>query len=152
MKTHIRWMIRADMEAVYAIEQAAFEFPWQLEDFHRCLRQRNCIGMVAEQGETVVGFMLYELHKTRLHLLNFAVRYTSRRQGVGRQMADALFGKLSEEKRTRITLEIRESNLAGQLFFKAMGFRATVVLRDAYDDSEEDAYLFHYRIGTEASV
>ena len=29
--------------------------------------------MVAEQGEKVVGFMIYELHKTKLHILNFAV-------------------------------------------------------------------------------
>ena len=29
--------------------------------------------MVAEQGEKVVGFMIYELHKAKLHILNFAV-------------------------------------------------------------------------------
>ena len=69
----IRWMIRADMPDVLAIEQDVFEFPWFEQDFVRCLRQRNCIGMVAEQGDRVVGYMIYELHKSRLHLLNFAV-------------------------------------------------------------------------------
>ena len=33
----------------------SFEFPWSEEDFIRCLRQRNCIGMVAEHDEQVVG-------------------------------------------------------------------------------------------------
>ena len=29
--------------------------------------------MVAEYEDRVVGFMIYELHKTRIHVLNFAV-------------------------------------------------------------------------------
>src|SRR5687768_6635477 len=56
-RVHIRWMIRRDMPEVLSIETQCFEFPWTEEDFLRCLRQRNCIGMVAEQGEKVVGFM-----------------------------------------------------------------------------------------------
>ena len=68
---HIRWMIRRDMSDVLSIENESFEFPWSEQDFIRCLRQRNCIGMVAEVDDQIVGFMIYELHKTRLHLLNF---------------------------------------------------------------------------------
>ena len=73
VRIHIRWMIRRDMAEVLAIEAESFEFPWSEEDFIRCLRQRNCIGMVAELDDHVVGFMIYELHKNRLHVLNFAV-------------------------------------------------------------------------------
>ena len=42
-------------------------------------------------------------------------------------------------------LEVRETNLDAQLFFKQIGFRAVSVLRDFYDDSDEDAYLMQYR-------
>ena len=77
---HIRWMIRRDMPEVLKIEAGSFEFPWSEEDFIRCLRQRNCIGMVAEHDERVVGFMIYELHKSRLHIINFAVHPTFRRR------------------------------------------------------------------------
>ena len=83
VRVHIRWMIRRDMPEVLQTEQHSFEFPWTEEDFLRCLRQRNCIGMVAEQGEKVVGFMIYELHKNKLHILNFAVHPGFRRAGVG---------------------------------------------------------------------
>lgn len=144
LRVHIRWMIRRDMAEVLDIERRSFEFPWYEEDFVRCLRQRNCIGMVAEQGERVVGFMIYELHKTRLHILNFAVAPDCRQQGVGEQMIQKLVGKLSSQRRTRITLEVRETNLAAQLFFKGAGFMATTVLRSFYDDSPEDAYLMQY--------
>lgn len=144
-RVHIRWMIRRDMAEVLDIEAQGFEFPWCEDDFIRCLRQRNCIGMVAEQDDRVVGFMIYELHKTRLHLLNFAVAGEARRQGVGSQMLNKLIAKLSTQRRTRILLEVRETNLSAQLFFRTLGFRAVSVLRDFYDDTTEDAYLMQYR-------
>jgi len=142
---HIRWMIRRDMPEVLDIENRSFEFAWTEEDFIRCLRQRNCIGMVAEHDERVVGFMIYELHKNRLHILNFAVHPEFRRRGVARGMIRKLIGKLSPQRRNRILLEIRETNLAAQLFFREVGFRAISVLREFYEDTPEDAYLMQYR-------
>jgi ribosomal-protein-alanine N-acetyltransferase len=145
LRVHIRWMIRRDMSEVLDIEHESFEFPWSEEDFVRCLRQRNCIGMVAEHNDRVLGCMIYELHRTRLHVLNFAVAAEARRQSVGTQMVQKLVTKLSGQRRTRILLEVRETNLAAQLFFRAAGFRAVSVMRDFYDDTTEDAYLMQYR-------
>lgn len=142
---HIRWMIRRDMAEVLDIETNSFEFPWSEDDFVRCLRQRNCIGMVVEQDDRVVGFMIYELHKTRLHVLNFAVAPDCRRRGVGTQMVSKLVGKLSLQRRVRVTLEVRETNLEAQLFFRTQGFRAVSVLRSYYEDTPEDAYVMQYR-------
>lgn len=141
---HIRWMIRRDMAEVLEVENQAFEFPWSEEDFIRCLRQRNCIGMVAEFEERVVAFMIYELHKTRLHVLNFAVHRDLRRRGIGAAMIQKLVSKLSHQRRNRILLEVRETNLSAQLFFRNSGFRAISVLRDFYEDTTEDAYLMQY--------
>jgi ribosomal-protein-alanine N-acetyltransferase len=131
---------------VLQTEQESFEYSWTEEDFLRCLRQRNCIGMVAEQGEKVVGFMIYELHKAKLHILNFAVHPQFRRGGIGAQMVAKLISKLSSHRRTRITLEVRETNLGAQLFFRAQEFKAVRVLRSFYEDSGEDAFLMEYRL------
>ena len=146
VRVHIRWMIRRDMPEVLQTEQDSFEYAWTEEDFLRCLRQRNCIGMVAEQGEKVVGFMIYELHKNKLHILNFAVHPTWRRMSVGAQMVAKLISKLSSHRRTRITLEVRETNLAAQLFFRSQAFKAVRVLRGFYEDSGEDAFQMQYRL------
>ncbi len=149
VRVHIRWMIRRDMPEALDIEAESFEFPWLEEDFIRCLRQRNCIGMVAEHDDRVVGFMIYELNKTRLHILNFAVAPECRRGGVGSQMLAKLIGKLSAQRRSRIVLEVRETNLPAQLFFRDNGFRAVSVLRAYYEDTPEDAYLMQYRYRAE---
>ena len=145
LPVHIRWMIRRDMQEVVNIEALSFEFPWLEDDFLRCLRQRNCIGMVAEHCEHVSGFMIYELHRSRLHILNFAVHPQQRRRQVGQQMVRKLVTKLSPQRRSRIMLEVRETNLAAQLFFKQLDFRAISLLREFYEDTPEDAYLMQYR-------
>jgi ribosomal-protein-alanine N-acetyltransferase len=149
LKPHIRWMIRRDMPDVLHIEQQCFEHVWSEDDYIRCLRNRNVIGMVAEHQERIVGSMIYELHKSRLHILNFAVHPDFQRQGVGAAMVQKLVGKLSPRQgsRNRIMLEVREKNLPAQLFWRSLGFRAVSVLRDFYDDSPgEAAYLFCYKI------
>jgi ribosomal-protein-alanine N-acetyltransferase len=144
-RVHIRWMIRRDMPEVLQIEQDSHDYPWTEEDFLHCLRQRNCIGMVAEMGEQVVGFMIYELHKSKLHILNFAVHPKQRRKKVGNQMVQKLISKLSSHRRTCITLEVRETSLESQLFFRHVGFSAMSVLREHFPDTGEDAYLMQYR-------
>ena len=103
---HIRWMIRRDLPSILAIESKSFEFPWTEDEFVRCLRQRDCIGMVAECAERVVGFMIYELQRTRIHVLSFAVHPEYRRQSVGSAMIEKLFAKLAYQRRNRIVLEV----------------------------------------------
>lgn len=143
---HIRWMIRRDMPEVLRIEQDGFEWPWTEEDFLRCLRERNVIGMSAEHKDEVVGYMVYELHPRRLHIMNLAVHPDYRRQGVGRQMVAKLVGKLRDHRRTAVTVDVRETNLAAQLFFRRLYFRARKVLRGYFEDTGEDAYPMRYAL------
>src|SRR5208283_1157645 len=149
-RVHIRWMIRRDMPEVLAIEHASFEFPWCEEEFLRVLRQRNCIGMVAELGDRIVGFMIYELHRNKIHILDFATHPDLRRQGVGHQMVDKLVSKLSSQRRNRIGLYLRETNLPAQFFFRVAGFRAVEVIREHFPDTGEDAYGMLYLLNESA--
>lgn len=149
-ETHIRWMIRTDFNRVLDIEHRAFDTPWSEADLTKVLMQRNCIGMVAVPesdpiGGPIFGYMLYELHKGHLHLLNFAVDFEHRRQGIGRGMVEKLKSKLSPNRRNRITLEVRESNVEAQLFFRAAGFLATGVVWERFANGE-DAYTMELRL------
>ncbi len=143
-RVHTRWLIARDMPEVLAIERASFAEPWEEKDFLYYLRQRNCLGMVAEHGpfghERVVGYYLHELHKDRISLLNLAVLPGYRRQGVGEQMVEKLSRKLCGHGRNRIALEVRETNLPAQLFFSSQRFRAVKVLRGLYEDTGEDGF------------
>lgn len=142
----IRWMIRRDISEILAIEQASFDFGWTEEYFLSTLCQPNYINIVAEHDNKVTGFMIYELYKNHLHIMNFAVHPNFRRRGVGRTMVEKIINKLSQRCRKKITLELRETNVQAQIFFQLQGFMAVGVLRQHYEDSGEDAYLMQYRL------
>lgn len=147
LKPQIRWLIRRDMPEVMEIENRSFEFPWVEDEFLACLRQRNCIGTVYESSQQLIhGFMIYELHKDTLRILNLAVAPEVRRTGVGRTMVQRLIDKLSQQRRHTIEAEVRETNVVAQSFLSGAGFRAVKVLRRHYDDTNEDAYLFRYSL------
>lgn len=144
---HIRYMIRRDMPDVLAIEHASSEHAWTEEQFLAVLRNRNVIGLVVEdRSARTVGFAIYELLKSRLHLHNLTVAPDRRGEGFGRAMVAKLLGKLVPHRRNRITLRVRETNLDAHLFLKATGFHATAVLRGHFDDTGEDAYAFRQGI------
>lgn len=126
----VRWMVRADMARVNEIEGHSFDDPWSEESILSLLRTREAIGMVAELNDEVVGFMIYLLHPSRLHLARIGVRPDNCRTGVGRVMIDKLKAKLSAERRSRITVNVVETNLPMHLFLRGMGFRAVGVNRD----------------------
>jgi ribosomal-protein-alanine N-acetyltransferase len=146
IRVHIRWMIRRDFPEVLAIEAANFDRPWTEDDFLAQLRDRKTIGMVAELGEAIVGFMVYKLHKTHLEILNFAVADAHHHRAVGAQMVAKLVGKLSSHRRTQIELAIPERNLDACLFFRSQGFLATQTIREAFADTGEDAIVMEYGI------
>lgn len=130
MQVHIRWMIRRDMPSVMAIGEHGLR--WDEDTFIRHLRHRDTIGMVAEWQDQVVGQMICELHKNRLHIVNFGVDPEYQRRTVASQMIQKLQGKLSEQRRNRIVLDVPESMLGMQLFLKSCGFRADGVNEDEY--------------------
>jgi len=144
LQVHIRWMIRRDMPDVLAIESAQKSFPWSEDEFLKVLRRRNCIGMVAEADDRVVGYIIYELNKYKLSIVNFAVHPDFQRRGVATQMTAKLVGKLSTQRRTKILTTVRESNLNVQLFLRSIGFKAIEIIRELFDDTGEDGYIMVY--------
>ena len=147
MVTYVRWLlVNRDLSSVLKIEESCFEFPWSKRDFIRVLRNKNCMGLVAEVNEVIVGYLIYECYDGYFSVLNLAVCGGFQGNGIGRGLVERLCGKLSCERRGRILVEVREGNLGAQLFLKSVGFRAIRVLWDYYDDSDEDAYLFEFKL------
>lgn len=142
-----RLMVRRDFPEVPEIEHLAFpQFPWSEDDFLKVLRQRNCIGKVVEINGEVCGFVIYELCKGALEILNIGVHPSCWRKGIGSLMVDILKRQLSPTKRSVLAARVRETNVAAQLFFTHHGFRVYCTERQPFEDSDEDAYLFVYEV------
>lgn len=138
LKTHIRWLIRADMNKVLEIEKQSYASPYNEEDFLKDLRERSTIGMAAEINEQVIAYMIYEMKKNRFNLKKLAVHPDYRRQDVGSQMVNKLVNKLDPYCRNRVIIDIEERNVTAQLFLSSLGFKAIRVLWNHFDD--QDAY------------
>lgn len=143
-KVEIRWLIHRDLARVIQIDRLMNPQAWDEEDFLRFLRQRNCIGMVAERrtlaGDKTVGFMIYELLKERLQMLRLAVDPQHRRTGVGRAMLTRLRSKLAQQRRMEMWIEVPEDNLGAHLWLRACGAKCVEVIPSAA--CEGDLYRF----------
>jgi len=135
---HVRWMIRRDMAEVMRIESDSFDSPWNGDDFMKMLRHRNVIGMIAEHADEIVGYSVHVLGDRHIDIANLAVRGDCRRTGIGRTIVSRLCAKMTT-RRPKIMADVREGSLAAQLFFRSMGFVATQIVRDRFDDGQ-DAY------------
>ena len=67
---------------------------------------------------------------------------------IGSQLINTLINKLCDQRRKEITLEVQESNLNAQLFYKSLGFKAERILKDNYllEDGFEDGYFMKYSL------
>ena len=152
-KCHIRWLLNRDRDEIVEIETRSSHHvqPWTRKDLDDTLRLNDCIGMVAEECSIMpktIGYMIYELYKKEIFLLNFAVIPERQRSGIGTEIMNNLISKLGVGircRRTKISLRVRETNLPAQLFFRKMGFRAKKVIRNHYENGE-DAFLMEYNI------
>ena len=141
----IRWLIGRDMPEVLMIESASFDHPWTAEEFSAVLRHRATIGMVAERGQEVVGFMIYELEPGWIDLLDFAVHPQYTRRGIGSMMVERMIAKLWQQGRDRIKAKVWERNLVAQQFFRAAGFKVVNTVPDESGMFEDDdAYVFQF--------
>jgi ribosomal protein S18 acetylase RimI-like enzyme len=136
----IRWMIRRDTPSILEMDSITED------ELIKHLRARNSIGKVAMLDGEVVGYMLYAYRKQQLRLLRLVVHPSHRRKGIGRQLIERLQTKLNPERLIKILSAVDETNLGGQLFLKAMGFRAVKI---EYR-SEGAFYVMRYRLKIKA--
>lgn len=142
---NIRWTIQRDLRSLLEIERGRESgCEWTIETFDAVLKQRDMIGLIAEDDGCVVGTMLYQLQRGHLRLRYLCVHPEYRRCGVGYTLIEKLKTKLSNQRRTQIQMIVRETQLSLQLFLRAQGFIATQVLRRHFDDTGEDGYRMCY--------
>jgi ribosomal protein S18 acetylase RimI-like enzyme len=141
----IRFMCKMDRPDMVAIESKCFEHPYSEDDLQKMTAQRNCLSVVVEVDRKIVGFMLYELHSKSFRIVRIAILPEHRRCRLASKIVQRLQDKMEIERRGAISLEITETNLPGQLFFAANGFRATAVINDRWEGFSEAAYVMCYK-------
>lgn len=128
---------------VIRISADSYDEPWTEDQLATLLKQRTIIGLVYEVNQQVVGYIIYELYKGSLTILNIAVDPRFRRKGIGTLLLNRLKEKLRVLGRQFLDIDSSETCLSAHLFLKYNGFKAVGINRQQYGD-DCDGYTFRF--------
>jgi ribosomal-protein-alanine N-acetyltransferase len=137
-----RRMTGADLDAVAAIERAAYPFPWTRGNFSDSLDAGYHCWVVECAGE-IAGYAVLMAGGGEAHLLNLTVAVPWQRRGLGRDILGFALRLARHYAARRVLLEVRPSNAAGRALYAAAGFVEIGVRRGYYPAGEgaEDAVV-----------
>lgn len=132
----------ADIAAVLEIERLSFSSPWPAFAFEQELTaNRLAHYRVARLDDRVVAFAGIWLMVDEAHITTFGVHPDHRRRGIGRLLLLHLAEAAVELGSSRMTLEVRVSNVAAQALYRSFGFRVSGRRVAYYSDDGEDALV-----------
>jgi [ribosomal protein S18]-alanine N-acetyltransferase len=117
----LRAMREADLDAILAIEQRAYPFPWTRGIFRDCLAAAYPAWVLHEHGLTI-GYGVISLAADEAHLLNLCIAPERQGRGYGRQLLRALVKLAADRGAARIFLEVRPSNPNAIALYHDEGF------------------------------
>lgn len=128
-------LARKDSPALSQLHREDFVRPWTDGEFASLLAQDTVFGYaVFETGKGKagpVGFVLARLAAGEAEILTVAVARAHRRQGLGRQLMDAVLRRLHALRAEALFLEVDETNMPAIALYRRLGFRE-VGKRPAY--------------------
>jgi len=134
-------MAPADLDEVIVIERHSFPSAWSRDSYERELRNHNSYYFVARREGRLVGYIGMWVVVDEAHITTLAVHPGCRRRGLGSHLLRLLMEHARQRGAARVTLEVREQNLAAISMYRALGFQQTGVLRGYYGDTGENGLV-----------
>jgi ribosomal-protein-alanine N-acetyltransferase len=147
----IRSMMAADLDRVVEIAAALDDAPqWPRRVYESVLASSSPrrIAFVAEDSGTgaVVGFVVASLIAPEAEVETIVVAAGFQRRGVARRLFEAMADDLGRSQVREVLLEVRQSNVAAQGFYRSVGFVEEGRRPGYYADPIEDAVLMRLRL------
>lgn len=124
-------MTVAHLDAVSAIESAAYAFPWSRGNFVDSLAA-GYPARVLYEGPRLIGYFVAMRGVDEMHLLNVAVAPAMQRRGAARLLIGALIELCREESARQLWLEVRASNARARALYERIGFVQAGVRKGYY--------------------
>lgn len=139
----IRPFWRSDFEQLLRIDRVSFKNPWGRREFEAALHAKDVTMLVAHKHLALFGFIVMQLWPKHVSIWNMAVEPEQRRRGVGAALVDRAKALGLGKGRELLKVDVREHDLASQLFFKAQGFRAVHLEKETCIADPAIAFEFH---------
>ena len=116
-------MTASDLDAVLAVEVAAYAFPWTRGNFIDSLAAGYFARVLASPTGRVAGYFIAMEGVDEMHLLNLTVAPSEQGHGHARRLLDALVALCRERGAQLLWLEVRESNARARSLYQRYGFK-----------------------------
>ena len=136
---------REHLSQIAELERACFADPWSEQSLELLLTD-TAVGMVAVQGNEVLGYGGMLTVPGEGQITNLATAKAHRRRGVGAALLEALCSEAERLEAEQISLEVRVSNEAAIALYTARGFAIAGVRKHFYRAPVEDAYVMIKRL------
>jgi len=140
-RVSFRSMVPADLDEVMAIERTSFRHPWSSNFFLEELQVACARSVLAQLNDKIVGYVLFWLLPETVDIHNIAVHTGFRRQRIGQALLRQVFEQARSRHLSRVTLEVRISNIAAQKLYESVGFLSQGLRKGYYSDDGEDAMI-----------
>jgi tRNA threonylcarbamoyl adenosine modification protein YeaZ/ribosomal-protein-alanine acetyltransferase len=138
----IRAMELKDVEDVWEIEKLSFKTPWSKESFiEEMSTNQKARYIVAELGDTVVGYGGMWFIVDEAHITNIAVHPDYRGKKIGEKIVEAMIAAAQRENISSMTLEVRVTNTPAINLYKKLDFKEAAIRKGYYTDTGEDALI-----------
>jgi ribosomal-protein-alanine N-acetyltransferase len=142
-----RVMQEADLDAVVAIENEIYEYPWSDGNFLDSLHAgHHC--WILELKQDLVGYGVMMTGASEAHLLNLSIARELQRQGLGRRLLKHFIALARALYAEVMILEVRPSNHAALALYERFGFEKIGIRRAYYPCStgREDALVLSLKL------
>ena len=141
MEYQIVPMAARHVAPIAALEQQCFSDPWSEAAIAPELENPLSLWLVAEQGDTLLGYIGSQSVPPEADMMNLAVAPAARRQGIAEALVHALEAALREKGTESLTLEVRVSNLPARTLYEKLGFEPVGLRKNYYFHPKEDACI-----------
>lgn len=125
-------MSALNLDAVLAIEVAAYAFPWSRGNFVDSLASGYDARVLYAADGQMLGYFVAMAGVDEMHLLNITVAPAHQHRGHARHMIDALVAACRARRAQQLWLEVRESNARARAIYLQRGFEQVGVRRGYY--------------------
>lgn len=141
-ETNFRLMTEDDLDAVMAIEEAIYSFPWTRGIFFDCLKI-GYLCQVLEKDNMVLGYAIMSTAVDEAHLLTIVVDSNEQGKGYGKVLLNKMINMAVHDNVNTMYLEVRASNKTAIQLYQQRGFNELGLRKNYYpaEKGREDAII-----------
>lgn len=138
----IRPMKSHDVEAVFQVEKASYSTPWTKDIFLREVTENDHAHyFVILLDERIIGYVGLWIVLDDAQITNIAILPEFRGKKLGEKLFRYTMQKLIAMDVSRLSLEVRKSNIAAQKLYRKFGLVPGGIRKNYYVDNQEDAIV-----------